>query len=161
MLYYNYGRNGNAIVATNAQGTPIVERYTYMLNNADYVIVDAGKNDYNAQISIADFKTGLATLCNGLVNKYPTDTKICFFTPWRAFIEDSQQIPLVDYVDAIVEVCGKYSIPVFDASRNSNMFMYNEDFRTEYAQASDDISHLNAKGHQRFLNCAEEFIASL
>lgn len=166
MVYVNYGINGNGLVASGSPtiGTPVIDRYSEMDDDADYVIVVGGKNDYNKQLSIASFKTGLASICAGLIDKYVArGSKIAFFTPWNDYDSgtDPSSIKLIEYVDAIIEVCGKYSIPVFDSSRKSSMFMFNATFRTNYCQSSTDISHLNANGHNLFKNKAFNFLNQL
>ncbi len=166
MVYVNYGINGNGLVASGSPtiGTPVIDRYSEMDDDADYVIVVGGKNDYNKQLSIASFKTGLASICAGLIDKYVArGSKIAFFTPWDDYDSgtDPSSIKLIEYVDAIIEVCGKYSIPVFDSSRKSSMFMFNATFRTNYCQSSTDISHLNANGHNLFKNKAFNFLNQL
>ena len=166
MVYVNYGINGNGLVASGspAIGTPVIDRYTEMDDDADYVIVVGGKNDYNKQLSIASFKTGLATLCAGLVNKYAErGSRIAFFTPWDDYDSgtDPSTIKLIEYVDAIIEICGKYSIQVFDSSRKSSMFMFDATFRTNYCQSATDISHLNSAGHDLFKNKAFNFLNQL
>lgn len=164
MEYRNYGINGNGLVA-NATGTPVVSRYSEMENDADYIIVIGGKNDYNKQISLDDFKNGLSLLCKGLVNKY-VGKQICFFTPWRVpqdvleELGNGGTIPLTDYCDAIVEVCNKYSIPVFD-TKDSGIYTFDSTFRTNYFQGANDISHLNGNGHDLMLRKAESYIESL
>lgn len=168
MIYNNYGINGNPLIADNAtygRGTPVCERYVSMAPNADYIVVIAGKNDYNVQIPIADFKAGLATFCQNLVNMY-IGKKICFFTPWNVPQEvlDSLGNPgaihLREYIDAIVEVCRYYSIEVYDCER-SGVYMFSSSFRHDYCQGNNDISHLNAAGSQIFLPRAESFMLSL
>ena len=166
MAYVNYGINGNGLVASGSPtiGTPVIDRYSEMDDDADYVIVVGGKNDYNKQLAIASFKTGLASICAGLIDKYAArGSKIAFFTPWDDYDSgtDQSSIKLIEYVDAIIEVCGKYSIPVFDSSRKSSMFMFNETFRTNYCQSSTDISHLNSAGHNLFKNKAFNFLNQL
>ena len=164
MLARNYGINGNGIVA-EFLGTPMVQRYVDMDDDADYVIVVGGENDYNKQISIDNFKNGLATLILGLVNKYiARGTKIAFFTPWKIYLtdaDDRKDIKLQRYVDAIVEVCNQYSVPVFDSSKRSSVFMYNPKFREVFSLTPKDKSHLNDEGHNYFLPKAEAFIRSL
>lgn len=137
----NYGIGGNPMTVERSGVQPMNVRYADMDNDADYVVVVGGKNDYNVQVPINDFKAGVRTLCEGLVAKYVNrKTKICFFTPWRVpqatIVEcdpsqSSAQIPLLSYVDAIVEVCKEYSIPVFD-TKNSDIYMFNATFRHNY-----------------------------
>ena len=168
MVYNNYGINGNTLIgddATYHRGTPVVERYTSMTDDADIIIVIGGKNDYNVQVPIADFKSGLETLCQGLVNKY-VGKKICFFTPWYvpqsvlADLGNDGTIPLIDYCNAIEEICEKYSIPVFNCKK-SEIYTFNATFRSTYFQSGNDISHLNADGSRYFLHRAEDFVRSL
>ena len=104
------------------------------------------------------FKERLAMLCEGLIEKYPT-AKIFFFTRWNCknFAgSDAEKV-----VDAMIEVCGNYSIPIFDSARKGGIYASNDHFRKIYFQNSKnntDTAHLNEKGHERFLKVAESFI---
>ena len=159
--YNNYGINGNGLVSTQATGTPVVNRLNEIDSESDLIIVVGGKNDYNTHLPISDFKTGLNSICQNLINTF-YNKKIVFFTPWDSYgINDNASIKLYEYVDAIKEVCSQYSIPVYDSYHHSNMYMWNNDFKAEFNQSSTDISHLNNKGHNRFMNQADRFIISL
>ncbi len=159
MQYHNFGRNGNCITHSRARfGEAMYLRYTEMPDSMDYVIVIAGHNDTYYLDSIGGvevFKERLGILCEGLVNKYPS-AKILFFTRW--ICENFQGSNAEKVVDAMIEVCGNYSMPIFDAARNGGIYIYNEAFRKLYIQGPNDTAHLNAKGHDRFLPCAESFI---
>lgn len=170
MTYYNRGVNGTCIVGDQGLGTNFIERLDTIDTIADYVITIGGRNDYNRQVPIDEFKEGLRSYCEKLYDKY-LGKKLAFFTPWRISntknIKDDKAIKLQDYIDAIIEVVGEYSIPVFDASRNSGLPFWKQEFRKRYTQAAYswgdywDYSHLNAEGHLLFLNKAESFIKSL
>ena len=162
MEYYNYGRNGNCIAIDLKQwGTAMYKRYTEMRPDLDYVVVVAGHNDASPgrvdSIGMDTFKERLATLCQGLTERYP-EARIFFFTPWTCqdFVGSMRQ----KVVDAMIEVCGSYGIPVFDAARRSNIFAASEQFRKIYFQGGKgtDGAHLNSQGHDRFLPVAESFI---
>ena len=162
MEYYNYGRNGNCIALDLKQwGTGMYKRYQDMRPDLDYVVVIAGHNDAAGNridsIGLDTFKERLAMLCQGLIEKYPT-ARIFFFTPWTCenFAGSMRQT----VVDAMLEICGSYGIPVFDAARRSNIFAASEQFRKIYFQGGKgtDTAHLNAKGHDRFLPVAGSFI---
>jgi hypothetical protein len=60
----------------------------------------------------------------------------------------------------MLEVCGTYGIPVFDAARRSNVYADSQAFRRQYFQGGKgtDTAHLNARGHNLFLPVAEQFI---
>ncbi|MFT0365076.1 hypothetical protein [Bacteroides faecis] len=107
---------------------------------------------------IDNFKDKMEILCKGLVEKYPT-AKIFFFTRWNCKNfkgSDSEKV-----VDAMIEVCGNYSIPIFDCARKGSIYADNDTFRKIYFQKSKnntDTAHLNSKGHDRFLKVAESFL---
>ena len=162
MEYFNYGRNGNCITLDLKQwGTGMYQRYKDMRDDLDYVVVIAGHNDASQgridSIGIDTFKERLAILCKGLIEKYP-HAQLFFFTPWSC--EGFVGSPRQQVVDAMLEVCGSYGIPVFDAARRSNIFVTSEQFRKLYFQGGKgtDTAHLNARGHDRFLPVAENFI---
>lgn len=160
MKYNNYGVNGNGLVTTKATGTPVVNRVGDMDSSSDYVIVVGGKNDYNQQLAITDFKSGLVKLIQELVERF-VGKKICFFTPWSIVESETMNIPLSQYSQAIEDVCGAYSIPCFNSAKRSGILAYSGAFQTKYFQTSTDCSHLNDAGHNLFVNPATKFLESL
>ena len=160
MQYFNYGINGNCIAMTRGRyGEAMYLRYKKeMADSLDYVVVIAGHNDTYMLDSIGGidiYKEKLGILCEGLINKYPS-AKIFFFTRWicdNFTGSDSEKV-----IDATMEVCSQYSIPVFDSARKSCIYANNPTFRKIYFQRPEDTAHLNAKGHDRFLPLAESFI---
>lgn len=159
MKYFNYGINGNSISYTSPRwGTALYQRYKEMPDSLDYVIVIAGHNDCFKLDSIGSlevFKERVGILCRGLVDKYPM-AKIFFFTRWNC--KDFKGSNSEKVIDAMLEVCGNYSIPIFDCARNAGIYADNDAFRSIYFQTPTDNAHLNAKGHDRFLKVAEDFI---
>lgn len=160
MEYFNYGRNGNCISIDLKQwGQGMYERYKTMNDSLDYVMVIAGHNDAARldSIGLDFFEERLGILCRGLLQKYP-HARILFFTPWtcKDFAGSNRQ----KVVDAMINVCGSYGIPVFDAARNGNIHAESTEFREIYFQGKGgkDTAHLNAKGHDLFLPVAEQFI---
>lgn len=161
MTYNNYGWNGNCIAfdrTSEGFGPPIYLRYTEMADSADYVIVMAGHNDADnigTLGSLEDFKEKLALLCEGLIAKYPS-AKIAFFTSWRV-----PRPNFVEVASATEEICNSYSIPVYNAQKNSGVYVWNLNFRKLYFQRPDDTAHLNNSGHDLFMNRAEAFLLGL
>ncbi len=88
--------------------------------------------------------------------------KSFFFTRWNCKNfkgSDSEKV-----VDAMIEVCGNYSIPIFDCARKGSIYADNDTFRRIYFQKSKnntDTAHLNSKGHDRFLKSCREFSAAI
>lgn len=160
MKYNNYGINGNGLVTTKATGAPVVNRVGDMDSSADYVIVVGGKNDYNQQVPISDFKAGLVKLIQELAERF-VGKKICFFTPWSIVESETMNVSLAQYSQAIEDVCGAYSISCFNSSKRSGILAYSGAFQTKYFQTSTDRSHLNDAGHNLFVNPATKFLESL
>lgn len=162
MQYFNYGKNGNCI-ALDREGhsNGLYKRYRSMADSLDYVIVIAGHNDAAQgmvdSIGMDTFRQRLGMLCEGLIGRYPK-ASVFFFTPWtcQGFVGSMRQ----KVVDAMIDVCGSYGIPVFDSARRSNIFAADRAFREIYFQGKGgtDDAHLNREGHKRFLPVAESFI---
>ncbi len=156
MTYLNYGRNGACVSMDRTRfGKALCHRYMEMADSLDLIIIIAGHNDAALldSIGLDLYREKCAEVCRGLIERYP-EARICWFTPW---CNDNPHFKMV--VDATIETCGDYGIPVFDAYRNSNIFARNEAFRKLYFQkGKNDRAHLNDKGHDRFLPLAEEFI---
>ena len=160
MRYYNCGRNGSCVsVDTKRFGPAMYKRIDELPDSLDYLVLIAGHNDAGRidSIGIDYYKEKLALLCTSLIERYPT-AKILFFTPWAIPQFETSHFKTV--VEATLEVCGNYSIPVFDSARRSNIFAQSETFRKLYFQGGTgkDRAHLNAAGHDRFLPTAEAFI---
>jgi lysophospholipase L1-like esterase len=140
----NYGSSGNCITYKASVSTnPMSVRYTSMSNTADLVIVEGGVNDYgngsfgsqggvpigtNADTTNTTFKGALKVLIEGLLTKYPTQ-KIAFVAPCQ-MNEANASLGykngkkanatghyLLEYVDAMIEICALYGIPCLDMYR--------------------------------------------
>lgn len=57
----------------------------------------------------------------------------------------------------MIEVCGNYSIPIFDSARKGGIYANNDHLENIFSeqQNNTDTAHLNEKGHERFLKVAE------
>ena len=162
MEYHNWGRNGSCIAyewKTEQFGPPLYERYVDLPDTADYVIVIGGHNDAVLMHRYGEgtefFRSKLDILCAGLKQKFPT-AKICFVTPW-----DVPQPMYRETAQAIEEVCSVHGIPVFNSVIHSGIFVRFRGFRSIYFQGVNDMTHLNAKGHDLFLPRIEPFLLGL
>ncbi len=152
MEYYNYGRNGSCVAIDRERfGPAMYKRYKDMRDSLDYIVVIGGHNDASLldSIGIDNYKAKLAVLCEGLRERYPA-TRIVFFTRWTC--KDFAGSASEQVVDATLEVCGRYDIPVFDAARQSNIAAEDDAFRALYFQngGRNDTAHLNNAGHDPF-----------
>lgn len=128
LSFVNYGISGNRIAANDDEAnSPMYIRYANMNDDLDIVTVFGGTNDYASQIPIgtnddtsgSTFKGALNILCEGLLSKY-VSKRLGFITPIHRAREDNA-IPLIDYVNAIKEICGLYGIPVLDLYNTSTI----------------------------------------
>lgn len=162
MTYRNYGRNGCCIAFNRDKdgfGPSLLEKYKMMNDTADYVVVLAGHNDAEKVKDNADslliFKERLEALCDSLIGKYPA-AKLAFITPWNVERPGFKQV-----IETMEEVCASRSIPIFNAAKESGIYVGNEAFRRRYFQSPNDTAHLNAKGHQLVMNKMESFLLRL
>jgi lysophospholipase L1-like esterase len=127
-----------------------------MRDSLDYIIIIAGHNDADLldSMGIKTYKKRASELCKGLITRYP-NAEIFWFTCWN-----NENPHFLQVVDATIQVCKKYHIPVFDAARNSNIQALDDSFRDKYFQGSGhkDHAHLNKQGHELFFPVAEDFI---
>ena len=160
--YRSYGISGNAIGSPEASGTPMVQRYTQMRNDADIVFVVGGRNDYNQSYPVGKvgdttmdtFCGALAVLIDGLREKYP-NSLILFSTSW--YVNEDMKA----YTDATLAVCEAKGIPCYNAADQSlsRVYMDQSGFRSTYCVKPNDVSHLNAAGMKLVLPRFEKFIA--
>ncbi len=138
----NYGVGGTAIAVRAApwDTNAMCIRYADMDNDADLITVAGGTNDFGTSVALGTFAStatntfygALHTLCAGLVAKYPTKS-IIFFTPiprYNMNTANGQGLLFSAYVDAIIEVCEYYAIPVIDLFRSTQFRPWNEDNKT-------------------------------
>ena len=118
------------------------------LNTADYIVVYAGTNDCANQTTIGnvdsttntEFCGALNAICSTLQTRAPK-AHICFITPMlRANIEAR----CWNYINAIKDVCKKYSIPVYDQGANCGICWTNAEIKQ--ALCLNDSFHLNVDG---------------
>lgn len=171
------GINGSTI-ALKSDGTDarnaLCIRYANMPDNADIIAVSCGTNDWMyawCPVGTVDstenttFYGAMKTLCEGLINKYPT--KLIFFTTpikrGQAFVngdggeytadgvmttplsKNKYGYTLGDYADIIKEVCGYYSIPVLDMYRES---LLNPHLTSQQGMFDDVLTHPNTNGQK-------------
>ena len=150
MTCFNYGVNGGKLAGTGG----VVERYTSMETNLDYVIVFAGHNDSSSSIEIGTetdtgittFYGALNTLCKGLQTKYPK-ARILFMTPSK---RTGKEKP---YADAMIIACRNYSIQCYDTYGKLGILLGTTPVSSGNANQKSIFElgnsiHLNEKGNE-------------
>jgi len=176
MTVLNYAIAGACVSKSTPASayTPIIDVYPTASDDADLVVVFGGTNDWNlancpfGTITDADNTTFCGTinlLCEGLLTKYVGKT-ICFILPIKrkktnGNIDSTNTLgkTLRDYCDAIETICGRKSIPVFDAWKNSGLTPFNAANCT--ANFGDLSIHPNAAGHIILANAIQGFLSIL
>ncbi len=112
---------------------PFYERFRNMPDDADLVLVFGGTNDYGhgdapfgawGDSTPDTFVGACHYLFSELVKKYPT-SRIVIMTPLQTSYDQNPSgvtgRPLIDYVDAIMDVAAHYSLPVLDLYRTAGI----------------------------------------
>ena len=173
----NYGISGSTIGGDDKTSTkhnilgytPMNIRYVDM-DNADYVIVLGGVNDYTADRRIPlgvkgdntnlTFYGALKILIEGLIAKYP-NSRIGFITPLRKIDDHSPNVygnHLKEYRNAIIEMCEEYSIPVLDLFTKGGCYANISDWR---GQNLPDGLHPNQSFYEKMAIQISSFIESI
>lgn len=159
----NYGVSGSRIGGRSACGRDDVfcRRYQEM-EPADIITVWGGVNDWGQNqptpIGTFDDRTedtfygALHILCKGLQDKFPMSF-ILFATPIgsegyfaSSAKENTLQLTVEVYADAMLEVCEYYKIPVLDLCRTCGFTPYN---LAQNKLFFLDGLHLNVRAHER------------
>lgn len=137
MTVYNHGINGNTVAYQNLEKNkpPMCVRYADMESDADYIVFIGGANDKRLDVPIGDndstdlytFKGALNAVIQGLRKKYPK-AKMLFMTNYQRW-QKANKIGLneIDYVNAMEEICGKYSVPCFNNFYNAGISFYHKE----------------------------------
>jgi len=164
--YVNMGKSASTIAIRDGQTDSFTERAASVPNDADYVVVLGGINDYNNNVPIADFTTDIALMLTAIETAAP-DATIILMTPYKTYYNsqpsstnNTELANLSDYVDVMrtaaneagdatphVNIIDLYSMIGFDASDNGE----------DMTQYTLDGLHTNIAGNQRIANILTSF----
>jgi len=170
----NYGIGGSTIAQNDVGDSTdaMCLRFSAMDATADIITVFGCTNDFGSGIpmgAISDgtglqsFKGGLKILIEGVLTQSP-NAKLQFITsPQRNYLgagngPNGIGLYLVDYVNAMLEVCALYGIPVLDLYRLSGVSPFNIGVDSAY---SDDGLHFNTTlGKARLVDMIAPFMSN-
>ena len=165
------GVAGSCVSATSDYGTgnsPLISRYT-SIPESDIITIYMGTNDYGHETpmgTISDkedisFYGALNVIIPEIQKAHP-NAKLVWITPTHRYgfgtskisgtqftydyLPNGRGYSLNDYVDAIKDVCKKYSVPVIDLFNLSGMDPSLSEVRTQYMP---DGLHPNVAGHEK------------
>ncbi len=166
----NMGVNSSCVSTKSDYGTnnqPLINRYT-TIPDADLISIFMGTNDYGHETPLGTINDSTDTSFYGalniiipqLKNSHP-NSRIVFLTPIHRYgagtsgilgtaytydnVPNGVGATLEDYVNAVKDVCAKYSIPVIDLYTLFDLDVTDTSVRSEYMP---DGLHPNADGHQ-------------
>lgn len=171
MRFYNYGINGSTVSNYITDRNPMVNRYGTMLKvDANIVIIEGGRNDFNAHTPIGavdsrdsrTFSGALNIMVDAMKEKYP-NAMIVLITPWNFPDKSTHTLTYLDYVNsmlAVAEYQGErvYCINASDTSL-TGVNMRNPDFRKTFCIKESDVSHLNDFGMKLVMPRFEKILA--
>lgn len=168
----NYGISGTEICTSGTFPTPFISRYASMDATATLISVLGGVNDFlhNAELGTfasrdnATFYGALHNLCAGLQTTF-ANAKYFFMTPLRTNgsngngeVANTKGYKLVQYVNAIKEVCAYYCIPVLDLYTECG---FTPDVSASKSVYMPDGLHPSEVGHKRLGDKITSFLTTL
>lgn len=175
----NYGLANSSIakqsgtVANWDTVIPFVDRFGAMDSSADIILIFGGVNDWVAgrplgaptDTDVRTFYGALNTMLSGLRKKYigatilmatPLQTDWTTRPAWKGTTDgkNSQGLMLEEYVNAIKERCGVYSVPVLDLY-HGGFYPFDDAFKTTYMT---DGLHPTRAGHLKLVARIGKFI---
>lgn len=164
----NYGQSGTRVSKSDdyMPTKSFIERYTSIANDADIIVIFGGTNDYYGGATLGtfgstndyDFYGALNNLVSGIKANYP-NKDIILITPMKSYHNhdtdfNNGQGTMEDYVNAIISIANKYSVPVVDLFHNCNIDGSHDTNNRTYYFCNDDGSYLhpNGIGHSRIAN---------
>lgn len=138
------------------------------MRDADIITILIGTNDWGNKdkypLGNPDGSDGWTTFygalhrtCNYLTSNF-IGKRIGFITPPMRNISKDLIPSFMDYINAMKEVCGQYSIPVLDLWHEGGLNTFSEAVRAELIE---DGLHPNTKGHAVLARPIEAFIKRL
>lgn len=151
---YNYGVSGDTIEKMH-------DRLDAMESTLDYITLLGGTNNalWNNSQSIADFKASFDSLVSSIIEKYPTSKVLGIIPPkynyssgdvtrnWNVATSPNN-LKLIDFVNAEIEIYSKYSIPVVNLFSCCNI---QPDINAQKIGLMPDGVHPNQKGYFDFI----------
>ena len=144
----------------------ICEGINTLRNDADYVILEGGRNDYALNVPLGELTNGYentfdkTTFYGALEFMFKTalerfkGKKIGFIMIHKANNEPNLKnklgLTMTDYYTAIMKTCDKYSIPVCDLYKNSTLITAIETLKNEFTANNGDGLHPNASGYEKY-----------
>lgn len=137
MKVYNYGENGNPVARQEIEPerVPMCDRCLELPADADYIVILGGANDKRLHVPIgemtmenrdaATFAGALNLLLERVTQRSPK-ARLLLMTNYNRWPSKNRLgLSDIDYVDAMLQIAGLWSLPCFDNYRNSGISFQN------------------------------------
>lgn len=170
MIYKNLGKKGATIATGTFEEdgvTPrgyIVDTIKNMREDAEYVILEGGINDYWQNVPIGQVKEGfseefdITTFCGAMEsmisqakNKF-SNAKIGYIITHKipfTYTENNNDKRFNAYREKIIEICIKWDIPYLDLFEEVTLDINSDEIRQKYFYNEDGV-HPNKEGYELF-----------
>ena len=151
---YNYGVSGDTIEKMH-------DRIDAMESTLDYITIFGGTNNalWSNSQSIADFKASFDSLVSSIIEKYPTSKVLGIIPPKYNYSDGDvtrnwnvptspNNLKLIDFVNAEIEIYSKYSVPIVNLFSGCNI---QPDINAQKSGLMPDGIHPNQKGYFDFI----------
>lgn len=171
----NYGHGGAGYLARKANNQAFYQ-IASTLSNPDVITVFGSFNDTFSTLSTYGWGNttdhndttifGAMNLTfDNLITNYPNAViGVIIPTPWNSRNSYSattdEKEKAEKYVNGLIEICERRSIPYLNLYIDSNLYPWDETFRTNFFLNADGV-HPNTYGHKKFSGQIAEFIRSL
>jgi lysophospholipase L1-like esterase len=161
------GQPGRGVSNSSGAFTPnnVEVRLTEVTpSDLDGVVIFAGTNDWSHQVSIADFETALDRIFEYYQTNFGT-VPLLIMTPIHRLGDEgttSRPIPLINYVNSVIQKCREHGIPYIDTFTMSGLQPNNSGNSAVFFPRDDNSSHTidgihpNHLAHQRLARCIGE-----
>lgn len=151
---YNYGVSGDTIEKMH-------DRIDAMESTLDYITLFGGTNNalWSNSQSISDFKSAFDSLVSSIIEKYPTSKVLGIIPPKYNYssgdVTRNWNVPtspnnlkLIDFVNAEIEIYSKYSVPIVNLFSCCNI---QPDINAQKIGLMPDGVHPSQKGYFDFI----------
>lgn len=142
---------------------------------SNFLVFDGGTNDYNNSVELGDESSSdidIDNIDSSTVTFYKAyelmiktalenfTGQVAAITPLQKVTQDTNDkgYTLEDYVNAVLEICGKYSVPVLDLYHEG---MFNANIDSIKSTLYQDTVHPNYKGYNLIGNRVANFLENI
>lgn len=160
MTVQNIAVGGGTIINSGSNVFCISESIPYLRSDADYILLEGGGNDadadltlgtlssgYNATLDTTTFAGAFETMLKSAIARFP-GKKIGYILIHKCSYQFDSRVPN-SYYDMVINACEKWGIPYLDLNTLIPPLNYIPALKTAYTDEGDGY-HPNAAGYNAY-----------